>query len=1433
MSLYPTLITALAYARKRGLPWILRDEFIVDDAAPLTTPRVAEPGPQELVVVQSDGQFSIDNEVLVLPGQGTPAWADLYLRSDALARVAGRVLYNHFKLSTLGESTYGWSNAVAPTGINAAWDGAIKANGTGVVFQSNGSLTLPGALVANYDYYSAGVLRNIGEFLFLRLESGKTILVWVSAEFSNATLYAMIADYSSVGTSNYIRVRDLPAPFDTDYGLAQVNVTSATQSVGANLITNGNFSAWTGDNPDSWTVTGEVGADPEVTQRASNQGHGAAPGGLGAANLYSSATANAPFIFQSVGANNNRIYEVQAVISNYVSGSLNFQDAGGLANNSKEYSAVGTYQFLFAPRTLSNGIIARGRTAPTDITLDNITYQEISRNVAQTANPDAIHIFEFTVPASPVAGQEIHLVYRVAATGEEFVNSWDAYIRRNQANNAWDFRLDSIAATIPTNRLNVTGVGTPTAIMVIVDGNNHDCYTREGTSWTKRGAQVAVSLYNANTLINTVYSTGTTFSRLHSYARHLAIYDQTLYPNNIDFIINDNLYTSRAAGFTSPRTAEPSPGQLRRNADTSSLVSITGGKLKGSGLSANNFIDPGYYWTDSNGNAITRTPGRAAWYKNLQMFVATRPLQLGWSNTTAVNVSTIIAGMYFSSASQPMFRNATNAEHLIGSLWSVGVYQVVPVLFASGFALFVKGGIFGTRWKLAFIHDGGSDASVYPAFAGVSQIDFELDAMHVFDTDIVSKESFVTIDVTSFNQSFGAELLTNGNFSAWSGNDPTGWTVVGEVGADPAVSEVASGGGAGTGAARLLSSATNSAPTVRQNILIAGFYEFEVDLSARTSGSLELIAVDANFVRTYSSVGIRRAIGRINSSGNFVLRGSTAPNDFTINNAVAKRITLGEERTITADAINDLYYTLPTSPIAGQEIHLIYRIEATGDEQFDCWDLYIRRNDGNTNWDLRLDSISAGTITNRTNVTSIGNTDGIRVICEGSAHLCYSRATGTNTWVRRGAEASVSHLNTATLANVLYSEGFTVTRFMSWPRFNDDVYDFDQLFLDDCDCDTVSNGTTGESFAFVAAATGDGVTDTAAIQSAINSLPQIGGTVQLDFGTYVISDTLLIPSNITLDLNGATLQADDNLNDNILQNEDVANGNENIVIRNGTIEGNSANQTPGTNPCHGIALYYTSSSLIEDVTVHDCELDGIYMGVTGNIDGIACGGPCSGITIRDNEVTDNRRNGISVTRGQFVEIDNVTALGNNVGVLDDPLYYAGTFDFEPNEPSDVVTDIEVRNCNITAEYAPAIMVQATSGTKERYRFHNNTITQTDERAIVFFSIASDVVITNNDITTINSPSAIWLNGQTQIIDNVTISGNVINGDDETGSNGIGLNYVENGVVNGNTIEDYTTAIGVLLLNDDVAVTNNTFVSCTSGVNVTGGSTNITQSGNTP
>lgn len=77
-------------------------------------------------------------------------------------------------------------------------------------------------------------------------------------------------------------------PARLTFSLTNANGEFNRETVGAELLANGNFASWTGGNPDGWTVTGESGSDPEVSQVGADASHGGS--GTGSANLYSTGT---------------------------------------------------------------------------------------------------------------------------------------------------------------------------------------------------------------------------------------------------------------------------------------------------------------------------------------------------------------------------------------------------------------------------------------------------------------------------------------------------------------------------------------------------------------------------------------------------------------------------------------------------------------------------------------------------------------------------------------------------------------------------------------------------------------------------------------------------------------------------------------------------------------------------------------------------------------------------------------------------------------------------------------------------------------------------------------------------------------------------------------------------------------------------------------
>ena len=93
----------------------------------------------------------------------------------------------------------------------------------------------------------------------------------------------------------------------------------------------------------------------------------------------------------------------------------------------------------------------------------------------------------------------------------------------------------------------------------------------------------------------------------------------------------------------------------------------------------------------------------------------------------------------------------------------------------------------------------------------------------------------------------GAELLANNAFATWSGDNPSSWTVTGEVASNPEISQVGATelhNGASTGACNIYS--TSSVVSISQTILTIGTtYKVTLDVSA-SAGSTGWIAVYDN-----------------------------------------------------------------------------------------------------------------------------------------------------------------------------------------------------------------------------------------------------------------------------------------------------------------------------------------------------------------------------------------------------------------------------------------------------------------------------------------------------------------------------------------------------------------------------------------------------------
>lgn len=145
------------------------------------------------------------------------------------------------------------------------------------------------------------------------------------------------------------------------------------ETTGSELLTNGSFATWSGDNPSNWTVTGESGSDPEVSQVASYEAHDGV--GTGAANLYSTDT-DAISIGQNILTSGNT-YHVVLYVTNIANGAIQCYN-----NTTALYVpmwAAGRYEFFFNATHVNFKIQNYTGYAGCDVTIDNVSVKQTSK----------------------------------------------------------------------------------------------------------------------------------------------------------------------------------------------------------------------------------------------------------------------------------------------------------------------------------------------------------------------------------------------------------------------------------------------------------------------------------------------------------------------------------------------------------------------------------------------------------------------------------------------------------------------------------------------------------------------------------------------------------------------------------------------------------------------------------------------------------------------------------------------------------------------------------------------------------------------------------------------------------------------------------------------------------------------------------------------
>lgn len=403
LNIWDFLVHQVTVFTKSGIRYLLDDEYHDTRAAGSVNGTLPTPGPGVARVANDvDGDaLSVGSGVLSFANPNA-SWGNPGLWYGGITREAGRVLVIAVNVASGSPLAVGWDSnqATIPAyGFNLAAATALR------VQLSAGAAITVGAWATGTEYKLCLVARAAGFYPFIKGGAFTTwTLLYPASGGSDATLYAAIANNNAVFSSVFTRV---PAPLWLPTPLAYDSFTRAngvigsseaagpegqsapvvawtggatwtvasnkmvnTPTLGAELIVNGDFANWTGDDPDNWTVSGEVANDPEVSEAATGESHADTPTlGGGWANIYS--TGAALEIYQNVltaGTWYRGSYKAEIT-----TGGINYNNQG----SSRSYRTT-TGESIFIFHATGIDVTLRRRTGTDDLNVDDVSTKAIT-----------------------------------------------------------------------------------------------------------------------------------------------------------------------------------------------------------------------------------------------------------------------------------------------------------------------------------------------------------------------------------------------------------------------------------------------------------------------------------------------------------------------------------------------------------------------------------------------------------------------------------------------------------------------------------------------------------------------------------------------------------------------------------------------------------------------------------------------------------------------------------------------------------------------------------------------------------------------------------------------------------------------------------------------------------------------------------------------
>lgn len=206
------------------------------------------------------------------------------------------------------------------------------------------------------------------------------------------------------------------------------------------------------------------------------------------------------------------------------SGSYMFQEVAGVwtliwytpfGNSATMRMAFSTFNTAYKIRYARRRQL--GAPWTTDFAIATVNIASPAHLTQYAASADAIHRLTITAPGT--LANECGFRYRI----QDASNYWRAYFNASGA-----FRIDSVAAGVATNRLNVAGVitaGQTRSIQIVCDGSDHVGYTSGTASPHTRQGTATLSHMNTQVNLAADIGAGWTVSNLISHPRRSSFYE--------------------------------------------------------------------------------------------------------------------------------------------------------------------------------------------------------------------------------------------------------------------------------------------------------------------------------------------------------------------------------------------------------------------------------------------------------------------------------------------------------------------------------------------------------------------------------------------------------------------------------------------------------------------------------------------------------------------------------------------------------------------------------------------------------------------------------------------------------------------------------------------------------------------------------------------